>query len=184
VGKDSMIITRAHWNGIHEILEQAPNWIDRGQAATVLKSIAVFEDVLQACLEGCMRPLAPKMRARLFDGYGPISTLAAKADIAYALNLLSDRDYADLQMIRKIRNQFAHSREVMGFEKREIEEMVSKLQKPATEADTAYRWYFARLAEIGYRIIDAAARVNQRSKTMHKLQRRKVVRKTRRASKD
>jgi len=31
-----------------------------------------------------MQPLSNKMRARLFNGYGPISSLAAKSDIAYA----------------------------------------------------------------------------------------------------
>jgi hypothetical protein len=52
----------------------------------------------------------------------------------------------------------------MGFEKRKIEEMVSRLQKPGTEADTAYRWYFARLNEIGHGVIDAAARVSEGSR--------------------
>jgi hypothetical protein len=131
-------ITREHLNDVHEFLEKAPGWINRGQAATVLKTITIFEDVLQDCLQGCMRPLTSKIRARLFEGYGPISTFAAKVDVAYALNLLNDEDYADLQTIRKIRNTFAHSREVMGFEKREIDEMVSRMRKPKAEADTAY----------------------------------------------
>src|SRR5258707_147607 len=108
MNNDLVTITRAHWDGINELLEQAPNWIDRGQAATVLKAIAIFEDVLQACLEGCMRPLTATMRARLFTGYGPISSFAAKTDIAYALGLLTDHDHTDLQIIRKIRNEFAH----------------------------------------------------------------------------
>jgi hypothetical protein len=153
---------------MNKVLEQAPDWIDRGQAATVLKAIAVFEDVLQACLEGCMRPLTPRMRERLFNGYGPISSFSAKTDIAYALNLLTDHDHADLQIKRKIRNEFAHSREVMGFEKCKIKKMVSRLQKPSTEADTAYRWYFARLNKIGHRVIDATGGASQRSRPTHK----------------
>jgi DNA-binding MltR family transcriptional regulator len=173
---DLATIARAHWNGINDVLEKAPNWIDRGQAATVLKTIAIFEDVLQECVQGCMRPLTSRMRARLFDGYGPISTLAAKADIAYALNLLNDEDYADLQIIRKIRNEFAHSREVMGFEKPKIEELVSRMQRPHAVADTAYRWYFARLVEIGHRLIEAAAEVNQRLNQKPKSPRRKTAR--------
>jgi hypothetical protein len=131
---DSVAITRTHWDAINKLLEQAPDWIDRGQAATVPKAIAVFEDVLQTCLEGRMRPLTPRMRARLFNGYGPISSFAAKTDIAYALDLLTDHDHADLQIMRKKRNEFAHSREDMGFEKRKIEKMVSRLQRPGTEA--------------------------------------------------
>ncbi len=173
-------ITRAHWDGINDMLERAPEWIDRGQAATVLKAIAIFEDALQECVQGCMRPLTSRMRARLFEGYGPISSMAAKTDIAYALNLLTDEEYADLQIIRKIRNQFAHSREVMGFEMLKIEKMVSRMQKPLAEVDTAYRWYFARLAEIGYHLIEAAAEANLRLSQRPKSPRRKPAQKKRR----
>jgi hypothetical protein len=30
---DLIGITRAHWDGINNMLERAPDWIDRGQAA-------------------------------------------------------------------------------------------------------------------------------------------------------
>lgn len=158
----AVAITQAQWEEINRVLEQAPNWIDRGQSATVLNTIAIFEDILQESLEGCMRPLSSKMRARLFEGYGPLSTFAARTDVAYAFNLLSEADYWDMQIIRKIRNEFAHSRETMGFEKSKIEAMVARMQKPRAEADTAYRWYFARVTEIGYRLIEAAGELNWR----------------------
>jgi hypothetical protein len=160
-GKDSDLVTipRKHLDDLGKLLEQAPAWIDRGQAATVLKSVAVYEDVLQQCLEACMRPLSAKMRSRLFNGYGPISSLAAKSDIAYAFRLLTDDDYADLQIIRKVRNEFAHAQEVLGFETPKIEALVSKMKKPRNKPAWAYDWYFSRMSEIGNNLIDQTARI-------------------------
>jgi hypothetical protein len=156
---DWVTIPRKHLDELSEFLQQAPAWIDRGQAATVLKTVAADEDVIQQCLEACMRPLSSKMRARLFNGYGPISSLAAKSDIAYAFRLLSDADYADLQIIRKVRNEFAHAQEVLGFEKPQIESLVSRMKKPKTKPTWAYDWYFSRLFEIGNNLIDQTARI-------------------------
>lgn len=104
-----------------------------------------------------MRPLSAKMRTRLFNGYGPISSFAAKSDIAYAFRLLSDDDYADLQIIRKIRNEFAHAQEVLGFETPKIETLVSRMKKPQSKPAWAYDWYFSRLTEIGNNLIDQTA---------------------------
>lgn len=154
-----MTIPRKHLDDLGEFLQQALAWIDRGQAATVLKSVAVYENVLQQCLEACMRPLSAKMRVRLFNGYGPISSLAAKSDIAYAFRLLSDADYADLQIIRKVRNEFAHAQDILGFEKPQIEALVSRMQKPKAKIESAYGWYFSRLSEIGNNLIDQTARI-------------------------
>ena len=47
---------------------------------------------------------------RVFEGNGPLSTFSSKIDIGYSLGLLSKQNYSDLTIIRKIRNDFAHSR--------------------------------------------------------------------------
>jgi DNA-binding MltR family transcriptional regulator len=156
---DWVTVPRKHLDELGEFLQQAPAWIDRGQAATVLKTVAVYESVIQQCLEACMRPLSAKMRARLFNGYGPISSFAAKSDIAYAFRILSDADYADLQIIRKVRNEFAHAQDTIGFEKPQIEALVSRMQKPKTKPKWAYDWYFSRLFEMGNNVIDQTARI-------------------------
>lgn len=97
---------------------------------------------------------------RLFDGYGPIGSFAAKSDIAYAFRLLSDDDYADLQIIRKVRNEFAHAQEVLGFETPKIETLVSRMKKPQSKPAWAYDWYFSRLTEIGNNLIDQTVRLS------------------------
>jgi hypothetical protein len=57
-----------------------------------------------------MRPLSKTRRANLFEGYGPLASFAGKIDIAYALGIFDDETYADLKVIKRIRNEFAHPR--------------------------------------------------------------------------
>ena len=151
-------VSQDFMDGITRLLEDAPRWIDEAQTATVLKTVAVFEDVVRQCLESVMRPMTKAMEARLFQGYGPLSSFAAKCDLAFALDLLSESDYADLQVIRKIRNRFAHAQEIMGFEKPEIASLVSKMARPKQEASWAYDRYFKRLHDIGLNLIAATAK--------------------------
>ena len=46
---------------------------------------------------------------QLFDGTGALATFSAKIDIAYAFGLIGTQERADLHIIRKIRNDFAHA---------------------------------------------------------------------------
>ena len=140
-------------SSLENFFARAPGWIDRGQATTVLTSVAVVEEILQAALLNRMRPLTKKEADRLFEGYGPISTLAAKIDVAYAFNLLSKAEYSALLIAKNIRNKFAHSQTAMGFEKDEIVLMVSRMNCKDRKADTPYRQSFAVLFSIGRRLV-------------------------------
>jgi mannitol operon repressor len=42
------------------------------------------------------------------NGNGPLGTFSARMDLAYCLGLLSVDEHRDLNLIRKIRNDFAH----------------------------------------------------------------------------
>jgi DNA-binding MltR family transcriptional regulator len=52
---------------------------------------------------------------RLFQAYGPLATLSGKIDIAFAVGLLTTEIKADLHLIRKIRNHFAHHPDLTDF---------------------------------------------------------------------
>ncbi len=51
----------------------------------------------------------------LFKGYGPLSTFAARTDMAFALGLMTRDMKSDVSLIRKIRNHFAHHPEFASF---------------------------------------------------------------------
>ena len=69
---------------------------------------ARLDAALERALLAKMRELSEAQRTNLFEGYGPLSSFAAKIDVAYALNIFDGALYADLIVIRKIRNAFAH----------------------------------------------------------------------------
>jgi hypothetical protein len=96
----------------------------KSQAGTVLVSAAVVEDRLQQLLLTKMRTLSNNKAKRIFNG--PLRSLAAKIDVAYAFELIEDELYDDLTIIRDIRNEFAHSVTERNFESPEVVELVQK----------------------------------------------------------
>lgn len=53
-------------------------------------------------------PSSEKEDKELFSGYGPLSSFSSKIVLSYRLGLISNYEYKTLQIIRKIRNSFAH----------------------------------------------------------------------------
>ncbi len=79
---------------------------DRGAA---LIGSSLLEDDLEQLLRSAMSPVAdPKRVDSLFSGFAPLATFSAKISICYALGLIDENLFHDLEIIRKIRNRFAH----------------------------------------------------------------------------
>jgi hypothetical protein len=51
----------------------------------------------------------------LFEGDRPLATFSSRITIAFGLGLLPPDRYSDLDLVRKIRNHFAHSEEAASF---------------------------------------------------------------------
>jgi hypothetical protein len=69
-------------------------------------------------------------RSALFSSSGPFSTFSAKLNAAFCAGWI-DRDvYDDLQVIRKLRNEFAHSIDNHTLSDEPFPSMVSKLRVP------------------------------------------------------
>jgi mannitol operon repressor len=49
------------------------------------------------------------------NGNGPLGTFSARIDLGYCLGLLSGDEYKDLNLVRKIRNDFAHKLTGLSF---------------------------------------------------------------------
>jgi len=147
-------ITDDAMKGVHKLLADAPGWIDRGVTATVLSSVAVLEDALEGALLSHMRPATAKMRSRLFNGYGPLSSLAARIDVAYAFNILTQAEYDALAILRSVRNKFAHGQKAMTFDDEEIATAMKKLKCSDPAATDDYKRYFATLFGICSRLVD------------------------------
>jgi DNA-binding MltR family transcriptional regulator len=74
-----------------------------------------------------MRHLSRDMKDRIFDGYGPLSTFAAKIDIAYALEIIPQEFYDSLRIINRVRVRFAHSKHFLSFQDPDISAMIDSL---------------------------------------------------------
>jgi DNA-binding MltR family transcriptional regulator len=63
----------------------------------------------------------------LFEGFGPLSSFSSKIGVCYAFNLIGYTLAKDLHLIRKIRNDFAHSLSEKDFEDPAINKLIDQL---------------------------------------------------------
>jgi hypothetical protein len=76
-----------------------------------------------------MRPdLNSKDRRQLFEYEGALGTFSSKIVVAYALELIGPVTRADLDLIRFLRNEFAHSRIPFKFTTEEVRAICDKFQ--------------------------------------------------------
>lgn len=75
---------------------------DRGLAVTALSGIDEF---LVHLLSASM---VERPKQDLFTGTSPLATLSSKIALSQAMGLISDDEYQELNMLRKVRNAFAH----------------------------------------------------------------------------
>jgi hypothetical protein len=67
-------------------------------------------------------------RKRLFEGDGAVSTFSSKIILAYALKLIGRITKSDLDLIRFLRNEFAHSRMPFDFKTPEVRAVCDRLK--------------------------------------------------------
>jgi DNA-binding MltR family transcriptional regulator len=88
---------------------------DRGCA---IFGAALLGEGLEELLKAFFRqtPEDKKFVNSLFEGYAPLATFSAKLQLAYALAILS-REYRDkIELIRRLRNDFAHEAGPLSFD--------------------------------------------------------------------
>jgi hypothetical protein len=102
----------------------------QGHAAIVMRLTSMLEFDLERSIKWKLRPLNKEMRKRLFDGYGPLSTFAAKIDFAYALDITTDAIHKELNTMKKIRNNFAHTKQFLSLDEEPIKTLFLELKRP------------------------------------------------------
>jgi DNA-binding MltR family transcriptional regulator len=77
----------------------------------------VLASFLEVCLEKYLMSfmIDDSQVQKIFDDHGPLSSLSACIDCAYAFGLIDVKTKQDLTFIRKIRNHFAHHPDVASF---------------------------------------------------------------------
>lgn len=65
----------------------------------------------------------------LFQFNGPLGTFSSKIKMCYAIGLISKETHDELELIRKIRNDFGHEFEAISFSTNQIKERINNLKQ-------------------------------------------------------
>ncbi|MCS4508897.1 MltR family transcriptional regulator [Xylophilus ampelinus] len=87
-----------------------------------------------------------KSREELFEGSSPLATFSGRIKLAWYLGFISKEFRTDLEAIRKIRNEFAHSAANLSFETQSISDKCRNLGFSYHEADARPRAHFTAAA--------------------------------------
>jgi mannitol operon repressor len=89
---------------------------------------------LDAYLEDLLRTMWTKGKRTddLFHGQGALRSLSSKIALLYALGIVDDAAARDLDLIRKIRNHFAHDIWNATFDQSPVRDMCSEIRLVAT----------------------------------------------------
>jgi hypothetical protein len=131
------------------------------RAAAVLGG-AMVEDALQFAIQAHFVMLSKTDKKKLFEYPAPLSSFDAKIRIGYAVGLYGPVVRNDLNLIRRVRNGFAHAKKPISFETlqvvREIEKVKYLAQLPDhlkvyvdrlnLQYDSAHRTTYAQLARM------------------------------------
>lgn len=118
---------------------------EESDRAAAILAAAYFEDRLR---EKIMTRFVKKAD-KLFGIYEPLGTFKAKIDIAHALGLYDLKTRKGLDLVRKIRNEFAHSSEPIQFDHEKIAGWCRKLDaKNVQDPDDLRARYLTYLREV------------------------------------
>jgi DNA-binding MltR family transcriptional regulator len=114
---------------------------DRGCA---LLATAFLDNILKELLrvylvddEKCFHDLS--------SGTGGLSTFSSRIELSFLLGLISPMQRRDINLIKKIRNDFAHSMEIISFEDEAISNRVKELYHLYSGQDSKVRTRFIRV---------------------------------------
>lgn len=104
-----MYVTTAQ--DLADYVEELKRETDRGLP---LVAAALIDDRLKETLRAFF--CVPKAASKLLDGgTAPLSTFSARTEACRALGLIDCYEFAEIGLIRKIRNEFAHAKHGLTF---------------------------------------------------------------------
>lgn len=84
--------------------------------ATAIVSCAFLDDYLQQILKSYLTEDSESANKKLYGNNGPLSTFSSKITLSYRLGLISQFEYKQLNILRTIRNLFAHDVSANSFD--------------------------------------------------------------------
>ena len=136
--------THPHLKDFVDFLPEFNKETERGAA---LAAAAFVDDLLQRTLEAFL--LDTNTASSLLNGFNaPLGSFSARIAATHAMGLISDDERAECDLIRKVRNEFAHKVKA-SFEDERVRGLCSALKysvKPTPPATIAPRGLFSTSA--------------------------------------
>lgn len=110
-------------DGLNSLFESLHEHDDRSMVLTIA---AFAEDTLELLLLAYMRE--EKQAKELVNGFNaPLGTFSARIKAAFVLGLMRKDHYDTLEILRKIRNEFAHNWEGVSLDRQDIRSWINLL---------------------------------------------------------
>jgi len=113
-------------DNVEALLGKVEGALISGQSGSAILVAAQLEHDLLTLLRRQMPKLSGKTDQRLFEFPGPLSSFSGKIAVAYGLGLIPQSVHLDLDVIRAVRNRFAHSENKLSLRSPEIVKELSK----------------------------------------------------------
>ncbi len=112
-----------------KFVEELRRESDRGLA---LVASALIDDKLGETLRSffCEGSSAAKL---LDDSNAALSTFSSRCEACFALGLIDDKEYSEIALIRKVRNEFAHAKHGLSFQTPRVQGLCSSLKSNLPE---------------------------------------------------
>jgi hypothetical protein len=110
-------------NELGQFLDEFNKETDRGAALT---ATAYLDERLNDILTSFFVD-AKEVQELLYGFNAPLGTFSAKITSAYALGLIQPNEYEELNIIRKVRNEFGHSWQGVSFKSGKVSDLCALL---------------------------------------------------------
>lgn len=118
------IINPSYWDNV--LMEEFQKETDRG---AVILVATLFDLALDSLLRNYFVPISSSSDDLFDSANAPLSTFSAKISLAFRLSLISQKFARDMHLIRKIRNEFAHSIQDCNFQQTKVISRIEELRK-------------------------------------------------------
>jgi DNA-binding MltR family transcriptional regulator len=137
--EDVEVALRAMRDYFRELVSDSPLYEDEltkffeslaaeSSRALPIVAFSYIDEKLATLMRGHMNPGVSGGLDSLFNSFGPLSTASARIKMAAALNWLSPMTYRHLEILRKIRNAFAHRPFLNSFDESPVRDYLGQFE--------------------------------------------------------
>ena len=115
-----------------KFLEELNRETDRGLP---LVGAALIDDRLEETLRSFFCEGRTSSGKLLDDSNAPLGSFSSRIQACYSLGLIDDHEYTEIELIRKVRNEFAHAKHGASFQTERIVGLCSGLRSDLPEGE-------------------------------------------------